>query len=102
MNREWLLGTIPEQVADLEPILESWRPDVVVTDPLMWSTYLVLHEARKQPVAVLSFFSVGCLVPGPDAPPNGLGLPRPHNWNTRLLSCLGDSGYGPDDVAHPP
>lgn len=86
MNREWLLGTVPQQIADLEPVLESWKPDVVVTDPLMWSTFLILHETQKLPVAVLSLLSVGCLVPGPDAPPNGLGLPRPHNWYTRLLS----------------
>src|SRR5262249_32910622 len=30
--RDWLVETIPDQVADLQPVLGDWRPDVVVTD----------------------------------------------------------------------
>jgi len=80
----WLLDTIPQQVADLEPILAKWRPDVVVTEQNMLAPVLVLHEKYNMPVAVLAYYS--CTIPGPDAPPFGLGLPRPRNWPTRLLT----------------
>ena len=80
----WLLDTVPQQVDDLEPILAKWRPDVVVTEQNMLGPVLVLREKHKIPVAVLSYYS--CTIPGPDAPPFGLGLPRPRNWSTRLLA----------------
>jgi UDP:flavonoid glycosyltransferase YjiC (YdhE family) len=28
--RHWLAGTVPEQVADIQKIIETWHPDVVV------------------------------------------------------------------------
>src|ERR1700761_8909231 len=34
--RDMLSDSIPEQVADLEPIVRSWRPDVIITDPALW------------------------------------------------------------------
>lgn len=80
----WLMDTIPQQVKELEPIIAKWRPDVLVTEQNMLGPVLVLRETHKLPVAVLSYFS--CTIPGPDAPPFGLGLPRPRNWYTRLLS----------------
>jgi MGT family glycosyltransferase len=80
----WLLDTIPQQVREIEPILESWRPDVVVTEQNMLAPVLVFREKHRIPVAILSYFS--CTIPGPDAPPFGLGLPSPKNWHTRLLS----------------
>ena len=57
---------------------------MVVTEQNMWAPMLVLREKNKIPVAVLAYFS--CMIPGPDAPPFGMGLPRPRNWYTRLLS----------------
>ncbi len=80
----WLLDTIPQQVREIEPILASWRPDVIVTEQNMLAPVLVFREKYKIPVAILSYFS--CTIPGPDAPPFGLGLPSPKNWYTRLLS----------------
>jgi MGT family glycosyltransferase len=85
--RQWLLETIPQQVEDLKVVLAKWRPDVMVCDPTMWSPILVFHEKVGIPVAVSSFVP-GCMLPGPDAPPFGLGLPRPRNWYTRLLARL--------------
>jgi len=82
--QRWLLGAIPQQVQDLERILSDWRPDVVVTEQNMWAPMLVLREKHGIPVAVLAYFS--CMIPGPDAPPFGMPLPRPRNWYTRLLS----------------
>lgn len=80
----WLLDTVPRQIADLEPIIAQWQPDVLVTEQNMLGPVLVLREKTALPVAVLSYYS--CTIPGPDAPPFGLGLPRPHTWPTRLLS----------------
>ena len=82
--QRWLLGSIPQQVQDLERITAAWRPDVVVTEQNMWAPMLILREKNKIPVAVLAYFS--CMIPGPDAPPFGMGLPGPRNWYTRLLS----------------
>jgi MGT family glycosyltransferase len=89
--RRWLLKTIPQQIKDLEAVFADWRPDVVVCDPTMWSPILILHEAWGVPVAISSFM-LGCMLPGPDVPPFGLGLPRPRNWCTRLLAHLATFG----------
>jgi MGT family glycosyltransferase len=88
---KWLLGTIPQQVRDLETLLADWRPDVVVCDPTMWSPILIFHETWGIPVAISSFM-IGCMLPGPNVPPFGLGLPRPRNWHTRLLARLATFG----------
>jgi len=82
--QKWLLDSIPRQVRDIERIISEWRPDVIATDQNMWGPILVLREKYKIPVAVLAYFS--CMIPGPDAPPFGMGLPRPVNWYTRTLS----------------
>src|SRR3954451_14104051 len=34
--REWLVETIPGQVADLREVLSDWGPDVIATDLSMW------------------------------------------------------------------
>jgi MGT family glycosyltransferase len=83
--RDMLADSIPEQVADLQPILKDWRPDVIVTDPAMWGSILVIWETTGIPV-VLSSTMMGSLIPGPDAPPWGPGLPPPRTFGTRMLS----------------
>jgi MGT family glycosyltransferase len=83
--REWLSDTVPDQVADLEPILAQWRPDVLVTETAMWGPSLVLWERAGVPVAVSSTL-MGCLIPGPDAPQWGLGLPPPRTPAARLVA----------------
>src|SRR5215467_5552440 len=65
--REWLLDTIPQQVDDLDQVLSDWRPDVLVCDLAFWGPILVIKEARKIPVAVLSILAA-CILTGPDAP----------------------------------
>ena len=83
--REWLLGTVPDQLRDLTPILKSWAPDALVCETSMWGPMLVLHEKHSIPVAVFSTV-IACLLPGSDVPLVGLGLPRPRSWHTRLLA----------------
>ena len=85
--REWLLDTIPQQVDDLDRVLSDWRPDVIVCDLAFWAPFLVLREARQVPVAVLSILAA-CILPGPDAPFWGQGLPRPRNAIMRSRSNL--------------
>jgi MGT family glycosyltransferase len=46
---------------------------------------LVLHEKRKQQVAVCSFIPA-CPLPGPGAPPFGPGLPRRPDWRGALIT----------------
>lgn len=82
---DWLVGSLPGQVGDLEPILQAWRPEVVVAETAMWGPILVLWEKLGIPVAILSTL-MGCLVPGREAPLWGLGLPPPRSLRTRLMA----------------
>ncbi len=82
---DWLVGTIPAQVADLDAVVEEWKPDVVFSETSMWGPMLVLHEQRNLPVAVFSTV-IACLLPGPEAPPYGVGLKPPRNWRTRWIA----------------
>jgi MGT family glycosyltransferase len=74
--RDWLVETIPGQVADLRPIVARWRPDAIATDLSLWGPIVVLWETERVPVALSSTF-MGPLIPGPHAPPWGLGLRPP-------------------------
>lgn len=89
--RELFLDTVPMQMADIERIRREWRPDVIVTDPALWATFLLLAELDPIPVAILSYAG-GCMLPGPDVPPVGLGLPRPRNAWQRLRNRLVGAG----------
>jgi MGT family glycosyltransferase len=83
--RDWLLGTVPAQVDDLGRVVRAWRPDVLLSETSMWSPMLVLQETERVPVAVFSTVAA-CLLPGPEAPLTGFGLPRPRSAATRVLS----------------
>ncbi|HWC27018.1 MAG TPA: hypothetical protein VG474_10585, partial [Solirubrobacteraceae bacterium] len=81
--RDWLVETIPDQLADLESVLDRWAPDVIATDLSMWGPIVVLWESCGLPVAASSTF-MGPLIPGPDAPPWGLGLAPPRTRAARV------------------
>lgn len=83
--REWLLGTVPAQIEDLTPILEDFRPDVIITETSMMGPVLVLAETQAAPVSVFSTLAA-CILPGRDTPPYGLGLPRPRGFLGRMLA----------------
>jgi len=74
--RDWLVETIPAQVDDLQEVLAEYRPDVIATDLSLWGPIVVLHEAQEVPVALSSTF-MGPLIPGPEAPAFGFGMPAP-------------------------
>jgi MGT family glycosyltransferase len=93
--QELMLGTVPEQLRDLEDIWKSWQPDAVVCDMAMWGPILILHELKRVPVAVLSHIAT-CILPGAENPMPGmkrlLGTPaRPLTpalaWIMRLASA---------------
>jgi MGT family glycosyltransferase len=82
MWRAWVLDTVPAQLADLEVVLASWLPDVIVCDPSMWGPFLILHEARRISVAIFSLVAI-CLLSGREGPIPGFPLPRPRTWYQR-------------------
>ncbi len=85
--RNWLVESIPAQVADLRAVIDHWCPEVIATDTFMWGPSLVLWEATPIPVA-LSAPMTFALVPGPDAPPAGSRVPPPRTVRTRAQAAL--------------
>jgi len=90
--REWLVESIPGQVADLTEVRERFRPDVIVADASMWGPALVMREAQGVAVALLSPL-IYAVVPGPDIPPLGsrVGVPRTRRTRARarVVSAIG-------------
>jgi MGT family glycosyltransferase len=86
--RDWIVGTIPDQVADLQDVVRSWRPDVLAAEASMWGPLLVLSELLPIPVALVSPL-IGCQVPGPDAPAPG-GLAPAGTARARALGRAAD------------
>jgi len=86
--RQFLVDTVPSQVTDLNRIVDEWQPEVIVTEPAMYAPFLILQETRQIPVTVLEYSF--CMLPGPDAPPSGLGWPPPRGWSGRLRTRFGE------------
>jgi N-glycosyltransferase StaG len=83
--RDWLVESIPGQVADLRSVLDRWPADVIATDLSLWGPIVVVWEAERIPVALSSTF-MGPLIPGPDAPAFGFGLRPPRTPAARAAS----------------
>jgi MGT family glycosyltransferase len=84
--REWIIGTIPDQVDDLQDVVRDWRPDVLGAEASMWGPLLVLSEVLPIPVALVSPL-IGAGVPGPDAPAPGVVAP-PHSVRAQILKAI--------------
>ena len=82
-----LLSQLVPQVEDLADIIDTWRPDVLVTDMAMVAPYAILHEWKKIPVAVLSHVGY-CMVPGPEGPIPGRAMPPRTSFAARLQAAL--------------
>jgi MGT family glycosyltransferase len=63
--REWMVGSIPDQVADMQDVIDRWRPDVIGAEASMWGPLLVLSELGPVPVALVSPL-IWAQVPGRD------------------------------------
>ena len=85
--RDWLVETIPDQLADLRSLMARWSPDVIATDLSLWGPIAVLPELDPTPVALSSTF-MGPLIPGPDAPAFGFGLRPPRGPVDRVIARL--------------
>ena len=85
--REWFAETIPDQVSDLESIVDDWKPDVIITETAMWGPVVVLWEKTKIPVVMMSTM-LSCLIPGPGAPISALGMPPAKTSPQRLIGAL--------------
>ncbi len=70
--REVVLGTVPDQLRDLDTLWPQWEPEAIVCDMAMWGPILVTHEVREIPVAVLSHVAA-CLLPGRESRLPGMG-----------------------------
>jgi UDP:flavonoid glycosyltransferase YjiC (YdhE family) len=90
--RQWLVESIPDQVGDLTDLLREFEPNVIVADAAMWGPGLVMHEAQRVPVGVLSPL-IYAVIPGPDIPPLGsrVGVPRTRRTRVRarVVSAIG-------------
>lgn len=82
--RDWLVESIPAQVADLAGVRERFRPDLVVAEASMWGPPLVMRETHGIRVALLSPL-IYAVIPGPDIPPLGsrVGVPRTRRTRAR-------------------
>lgn len=91
--QNFLLGSVPGQLQDLERIGSEWQPDGMVCDMTMWGPILVLHETVPLPVAVLAHTAY-CIIPGRENPAPGISLPRPGNRRMRLAARILSWGFG--------
>jgi MGT family glycosyltransferase len=91
--RDWLVETVPDQVADVRDVVGAWRPDVVVADGSMWGPSLVLHEADGIPVVHFSTL-IYSLVPGAETPLPGARLAPPRSAPGRALARAAAGGVG--------
>jgi N-glycosyltransferase StaG len=85
MWRDFLLGSLPGQLRDLERIVAEWRPDGIVCDMTMWGPILVLQDTARVPVAVLAHTAY-CVIAGRENPAPGIALPRPRSRRAQLAA----------------
>lgn len=84
--RQFLLGTVPGQLKDLERILAAFAPGVLIGDTAMWAPMLVLRDAAKLPTAVLSHIALS-LQPGDSGPVPGRAMEPRQTAVQRLLAA---------------
>jgi len=87
MWNDFLLGSLPGQIADLERVCATWHPDALICDMTLWGPILVLRETMRIPVAVLSHTAY-CVLPGRENAAPGISLPPPRSALGRLAARL--------------
>ena len=85
---ELMASRLPQQVEDVNEALDSWSPDVLVCDPLMWGPYVVLRESKRIKTAIFVYVPFS-LIPSSEVAPLGLGLPPPRDLRGRVQCMLG-------------
>ena len=84
--RDWLVETIPDQVADLDAVIADWQPGRDRHRSLVVGPVAVLPDLDRTPVALSSTF-MGPLIPGPHAPAFGFGLRPPRGTVGRAVAA---------------
>lgn len=84
---EFLAGTVPAQMLDLEEILEQWQPSYLVCDIAMWAPMLLLQELRRVPVIAFSHVA-NCILPGREGPIPGFAISREGGWVPQLIGSF--------------
>ena len=84
---ELMTGKLPEQIQDINEVIDEWSPDVLMCDPLLWAPYLVVRDQRKLKTAIFVYVPF-CLIPSPEIAPIGLGLAPPRNLSSRIQSLV--------------
>jgi MGT family glycosyltransferase len=84
--RRWLVESMPGQLTDLRKVIGEWEPDAILCDLAMWGPITVLWESVPIPVVLSSTF-MGPLIPGPEAPAFGFGLPVPRSLRDRVVKA---------------
>lgn len=97
---DFLLGSVPGQLRDLERIWSRWQPDAIVCDVTMWGPILVVQETKQVPLVVLSHTAY-CLLTGRENPAPGISMPRPRTSGMRLLARILSSGINMATAAIP-
>jgi MGT family glycosyltransferase len=87
MWNDFLLGSLPGQLRDLEQICTEWRPQAIVCDMTLWGPILVLHETERIPVAIFSHTAY-CVLPGRENAAPGISLPPPRSAAGRFALRL--------------
>jgi MGT family glycosyltransferase len=87
MWNDFLLGSLPGQIRDLDRVCDQWHPDVMICDMTLWGPILVLHETRHTPVAVLAHTAY-CVLPGRENSAPGISWPPPRSAVGRLAVQL--------------
>lgn len=75
------IDNAPNQLRDLQEITQSFRPDILLSDPGFVGG-LLFHELTGTPLAVLNVIPLG--LSSRDTAPNGLGLPPDASLPGRL------------------
>ena len=45
--RDWLVETIPDQVADIREVIDAWQPSAIATDLSLWGPVVVLPDLGR-------------------------------------------------------
>ena len=75
----------PGQHADIDAIVQTWRPDVIVADPTMFGASFV-HERQGIPLAIVSVLPR--VLRSRDTAPFGLGLAPSASLPGRVRNAL--------------
>ncbi len=85
--RAFFSEAMPMQYQGLEELLTHWPADLIVSDPAIWTPYVILAETRQTPVVIVSYV-FGNNLAGSGIPPMGMGLKPAGSYLEQLYNRL--------------